>query len=349
MATEEVVSRKVIGSANPIARKFRDVKSAFAGVGCGFLALVGGLALIFYSVTGVEERSQVIELLDPISVENVDEGQTNLVEGKLTVNEPLIFEDYPELSNLLYYEASYERFEPVKKTTTETRTVVENGQDVQETVEVTKIEEEWVEKQTDTMYTRASIGDYTINLEEIDLILDSEEKAFNDVFIANLESVSIPTDDDEYSPSSNVGDTRIVVTYVSVPDASVLVAGEFTSNEVKEGDIYLLTDKSRTDLIESLKSSESTQRWGMRIGAWLLLTIGFGAIIAPIMEFVEMIPIFGNLAKTVAGIIGAILAAIIVFVGVLVVKYWYICLGGGILLIILAVIVLVKVMGRGKN
>lgn len=61
--TERVISTKVIGSADPISKKFRSIKSAFGGIGCGIVLLIVGIVLVYNSVNGVKEYSKIVEAL----------------------------------------------------------------------------------------------------------------------------------------------------------------------------------------------------------------------------------------------------------------------------------------------
>lgn len=355
MTTEErVIDRKVIGSSNPIARKFRDIGSAFKGIGFGFVLLVVGIVLVYFSVRGVKEYSKVVEAL-PMQ-ETTTETNSGLVKtkGELFSNTPITFEykncssilgckqpslESKKLENILYVSATWQRYEIVKEVRTETRTKTENGQDIQETVEITEYNEKWVDKKTDEKWAGGIMLD-NIKLapENAQIKLNYQTSEDNKVFIDGAGEIN----NYGQQASSEIGNTRIQIKYIPNNLKEIIVVGNLSNNQMVDGEPFILTNMSDSELVESLKSSENTQRLVMRVLAWLALTIGFAMIIAPIMEIVEIVPVLGNSIKSFAGIVGAVVSLVIVIAGVLIIKYWYIILALGILILGLIVFAIIK-------
>jgi hypothetical protein len=355
MTTEErVIDRKVIGSSNPIARKFRDFTGAIKGVGCGFLLLIVGIVVIYFSVRGVQEHSKTVESLSLQSPTELSESGMVKTSGNLATDEPIILEyekcnntfgcKYPapetsKVEDILYYSAIWERFELVKEVRTETRMKTENGQDIEETVEITEYNEKWVEKKKESNWANnIKLDNIAIQPSKAKIMINHLSLEDDRVFIDGLGELN------NYGKevSSKVGDTRIKISYIPNTLENIIVVGEISNNTISDGDTFIITDKSDSELFESLKSSEKTQRLILRIVAWLALTIGFGMIIAPIMEIIEIVPILGKSVKAFAGFIGAVLSLIIVVAGVLIIHYWYIILILAILAIAGVVVLILK-------
>lgn len=360
MSEKKLVSTKVIGSANPIARKMRDIKSAIAGILGGIIAIIIGFVLIVASVTSVKENSKTVANLPLQAPSEAVDGMVKIkskpsvdktleVEWSKCGNEKCNFKEFEseeKLDGMMYYSASWERLEVVKETRTETETKVVNGKDVEETYEVTEYNEEWVEKNSDTKWADFLLGGIKINMskKKPKLVLNYEEKIIDNVYIDGLNEVQ--TYDQEIS--SEVGDTRLVITYLK-PNKELTVVGELKDKKIEGGDSFIITDQADEELFETLKTEEATTRIVLRFISWLLLTIGFAGLLAPIMEFIEMIPIFGKMAKFVAGVIGAIIAALIVLLGVIIVKFWYIFLILFILLLMGSIGVVAMALMKKKN
>lgn len=359
--SEKVISRKVVGSANPIASKFRDIKSAFAGIGGGFIMVIIGFVLIFTSVRSVKENSKIVANVPLQEASEISSSHTGTVKIKGTPNvtnqEILTYyncedfwceyadEENPmELNNALYAEVSYERYEVVEEVRTETRTVIEGGQEIEETVEITEYNEKWVTKKEDSFWSEFKLGEIEIDGNNAKQVLNEEEEIIANVFIAGLGDVETYGQD----ISDKIGETRLVINYVP-NDKNLIVIGDVYNSKIEAGETFIISDQSPDQLVQTLETEESTMRLVMRFGAWLMLTLGFSAIIAPIFEFVEMIPLFGKMAKAAAGFVGAVIAAIIVVAGVLIVKFWWLCLGGLVLLIGIGVAVVVMAMSKNKD
>jgi hypothetical protein len=129
--------------------------------------------------------------------------------------------------------------------------------------------------------------------------------------------------------------------------------GEIDHNKVSGGDEFIIANKSAESLISSLKSDETFWYWFMKFIIWLLLMIGFTSIVGPIIALVDFIPLVGSAARTIAGLISAVLALVILVIATLVIKFWWlllimIVLGMAVLLVLL-VYLWKKVGGKKEN
>lgn len=350
---ETIVNRTVLGSANPLARKFRDIKSAVGGIGGGIVAIIIGFILVYTSVYSVKEHSKVVAALplEQASEVEANVNETVKIQGQPVLSVPRVLSyqmcdplgcqyalDASEsIGNALYINGVYERYEVVKVTKTETRIVTEGGQDIEETVETTSYEEQWVEQGQKELWSEFNLANFQINPENAKLVSELEEEVIENVYIPN--ATNLNTYDQEVS--AQVGDTRLNVSYLPLPD-QVIVVGDVVNGEITGGDTFIVSDLGDSELVERLKSEEQTTRIVMRVVSWLMLTAGFTALLAPLMELIEIVPLFGGMIKAVAGVISAIVAAVIVLGGVLILKYWYLCLLGFVILLGVGIWVLVK-------
>ncbi|MCA9386291.1 hypothetical protein KC717_06625 [Candidatus Dojkabacteria bacterium] len=350
MAQQKVISRKVVGSAHPVARKFRDIKNAFAGVGCGFGALIIGFILIVTSVTSVKEYSKIVAGLPLQSPEEAQDGIVK-IQGQPTINEPVSTTyqlckvqdcgapgESRTTTPSLYEVLTWERYEIVEETSTETRTVIENGQEVQETVETIEYNERWIEKDRSANWADFQIGTITVLPEGAKTVLETSSTEVPDVHIPNAGIV----ENFGQQVSDQVGATRLKIEYIPESTDQLIVVGELTNGTIADGETLIVSNLSNDELVTKLENQEATARLAMRFFAWLLLTIGFGAILAPILEFVELIPVAGKVAKVAAFFISAVFSAFLVLTGVLLLKFWYIFAALGVVLFIGSIILITK-------
>lgn len=354
MATETVVSTKVLGSSNPIAKKFRAISNSFKGVGCGFIMLVIGLTLIYQSVYGVTEYSKILESLPLESVESMPSSADLVkVKGNPSTDSPVTI-NYEKCSDTYCYskesfttEPAYyitvdkQRFEVVKYVTKETVTKDVGGSEVEETVEKIEYKEEWVSKEKKSLWANILI-DSKLKIEGSDkvrILTELSENTINGVYIDNLQ----PLNNYGQNISSQVGGTRLVYSYIPINESPIdlIVTGRLQNLTIKDGSPFILTTMSDNQLIKMLGDEENMSRTAYLIGSWLLVFLGLSMIIAPIIELVKWIPLFGWAAKTAAGIISFIIATLLVLGGWVILKFWWLIIIV-IIVIIAAAIILVN-------
>lgn len=361
--TENVISSKVIGSANPIAKKFRDIKSAFAGIGVGIVLLIVGMFLIYQSVYGVKEYSKIVNNL-PLTVAT----ETNVTNADL-----IKLKGYPTASNAVkygyekctvsactpgfittatlpsayYIKVEKQRFEVVEHRRTETRTKNVGGDEVEEEVEIIEYKEEWVTKETAKQWATFNLGNIKVTpSDSINLIADLVTAEVANVKINNL----TPLNNYNQTPSASVGNTKIVYSYLPLTDAipEFIVVGSLANGSITSGDPFILTTKTNAQMVQTLETEENVTKLGYAIFSWLAVFIGLSMLLAPIIELVEWIPLFGGAAKFAAGAISFIVATVLVLGGYLVLKFWWVII---IILVALVAgaIVLIRKKGAPKT
>lgn len=190
------------------------------------------------------------------------------------------------------------------------------------------------------------MGTASILAQDAKLIADIQEQTFDNVKIPNFNE-----DLQTYgqSVSSKVGTTRALVKSLSVNNQEFIVVGELNANQIKSGDPFIITNKTDTELVSNLQSSENTQRTMLIAAAWISCFIGFSMIFAPILELVSWIPLFGNAAKFAAGVISMILATILVLMGYLFIKFWFVFVILLVVSVVLAIFLVFKVVTSKKK
>jgi hypothetical protein len=159
--SERVVSRKVVGSANPIARKFRNLKGSITGVCAGPVLIIIAFVMLFAGER-IKKNSAVVESLslETASEVTATDGMHKM-KGTPTVTTPA---DAPEYGDVLYYSYSEQQYQEVEETETETVTKIENGQEIEEEIERVKIVEKWVDMNTGSEWAEFKLGNYTISV-----------------------------------------------------------------------------------------------------------------------------------------------------------------------------------------
>ncbi|HOU75784.1 MAG TPA: TMEM43 family protein [Candidatus Dojkabacteria bacterium] len=359
--TEKVISSQVVPKPsknilknNPITNKIKELGGAIKAIPLGILLLLLGLYLTYASVIKVKEISKIVENSEEISAEDAKkDNELAFYSGKPELLASNSFEyktcnksyrcyeedDYTteEIENVIFLSATFERYEQKEQKKEETRTKVVDGEEIEETVEVTELVEDWeVKKELENWYG-FSVGKIRVeDPKESMQYFEKDETTVENVYIPNLSTPYISRAD----ASDKVGSTRLVITSYSLPD-EINLFGEVKDSKINIDNTFIITDQDKPELVETLKSKEKGSRTFMRFLAWLALTIGFMTVLGPIMSIIEIIPFAGKIANFIALVIGAIISAIVVFVGVIIGKFWWLfviiiiaLIGGGIYLLI---------------
>ena len=340
--TERVISEKIVKKPNiltnnPIINKLKDIASSIKNVFLGMLLVLLGLGVIVISVRGVREDSKTVASLEMISPNELSNKSGMIkLKGKISVDNPLVYSfntcadigcympfDTKTYDNILYLKVKYERLEPVEKTETETRTIVKDGQEVEQTIEKKYWEEEWVTKKEEDAWATFKIGGVDIkNPSSARLYANMQTVNFDNVYLSGLGTVTRPVGE---TFSSDLGRVRLTMSYIPVDtNLDWIVVGNINNGAIMGGEPFILTDKDEQTLVNDLASSEKTSRRIIKIVAWLLLTIGFTLMVGPILEVLEIVPVLGSLTKWIIILVFAIISAIIVVIGSVIVKFWYI-------------------------
>ncbi len=360
-STSKVVSSRVLGSSNPILKKFGSIGKAIQGVGCGFFLVMISFVLIWSSINGVEVRSKIVSMLDFTSVDQL-QGKNGMLKTQGVPSEvtPLNLvlnfcadascsytsDNIEAVSNALYFKVNYERYEVKKEVENITVTRVENGNEIEDTIEKTTYKEAWVSKTDNTISADFKLGPMQVLTDKAELLAYTQDKTVENIKIPNF---SEPLENYGQTVSSKVGAMRAVISYLPNTKQELFIVGENNGALMRDGKPFIITDTDEAELIRHLESVENMQRTLWMVAAWLACFIGFSMIFAPIIELVDWIPLFGGAAKTAAGIIAFILASVVVAMGFVFIKFWYLFVLFLILAIALAVFLIIKATEKPKT
>lgn len=341
--SERVVSRRVVGSANPIARKFRNLKGSITGVGCGPVLIILALGVLFYG----EKFQRSSKIVEQLSLETAEEVTAtdglHKMNGKPTVSTAA---EAPEVGNVLYYSYAKQQYQEVEETETETVTRIEGGQEIEEEIERTKLVEKWVDMETENKWAEWKLGNYNVKTSGADLRLDLSRKEYREDLGLYFELSS------GMSSIPELGDYRIVVQYLAI-DTELLVVGQISGSNIGSGgEVFIITTKSDAELLSDMQTEETTLYWVTKGGSWLLLTIGLLMMLGPILSLLDFIPIAGQAANCAATVIAAVISVGIVIAGTLIIKFWWVCIAlsiiGVIALVVLLIVLVAKKGGKGE-
>lgn len=324
------------------------------GLILGVIFIIIAFGLTWASVRSIQENSKTVDGLELHNVDEVENpnniGDLVKVSGKIepsvTVATSLSTcgnaectvesEEKTNYSNLLYYEIRYEQLQVVEKKETTSNS---NGES---TTEVT-YEESWekLDNKKQTQWAELQIGSYALQPEEAKIVIDKEETTINSVYLTNTPTVQTFGQ----NVSDTVGDVRAQVRYIPADDRDYIVVGELNSTSINKGDSYIISDKSDAELVSTLKTEENAQRWGLRLAAWILLTIGITSMLSPVLVFTDLIPIIGKSARGLATFVSSIISGVIVLLTVVLINYWWVFF----IIFAIGIAIAIKVLLEGKD
>lgn len=324
-----LTSRRVIGSANPVAKWGRESKrTCMDSIGGFFL----GLLLFFipfvltYCAGTQEKDSKDIAKLEPRAADSIAgfTGNALVQVPALTVLDKLEPPIGKSSDDLLAYDYKLERWETWTETHQETKTKVENGKEVEYTYDVDEDVSDWKVKEEDKKWSRLAVGGIQIDPAKCEVQLPWEQ-SYNDEYTDVVSG-------DKYRETVQVVHSK----------PNMLLAAEFANGQVAEDpDFYILTTRSKDDLVSHLNTREETNRKMLLVLAVVLMFISFNLMLGPAMLLINLIPIrqLSGAVRFVVGIISLILSIIIVSVTYFFVRYWWVII---LLLLGLAVWLIVE-------
>lgn len=327
--SERVVSQKVIGSANPLAKKIRNLKSAISGACMAPIIILVALGILYYGET-FKRDSAIVSTLE-LQQANEVSGENGL--HKIT-DKPTILESVnaPEVGEVLYYSSKIEHFEEATETRRETTTEVIDGKEVEKVVEKEVLVEKWVEEESSSEWAEFKLGDIEIRTSGAETKLNTKKAEYWEDLFGDFEKLDSAT-----TKTPKLGDRRLVVTYLEVNE-DIIAIGDISNDKLSNGDIFMITNKTDSELIEGLENSESTIYWVTKVVAWFMLSAGFTSIVGPMLALTDFIPLVGGMARSVAGFISAVTAFLIVVMVSILIKFWW-------LFIILMILLLTGMVG----
>jgi len=322
VVSERVISTKVIKKEIPIigglSRKFEKVGASIKGFFTAFILLFVAF-IVIVSSEKFERKSIVVEGLElEQSTELKADSGMHKIQGVPTVSTPL---SAPEIGPVLYYDLTVEEYKQVEKKETETVTKMVEGQQVEQVIEKTIMEDEWVEAVSEAgKWATFTLGKYSINPESASKKLNYQtneywlDKEWDEYELLSKGTTRTPV----------LGDQRMTINYLNL-DTKMILVGEITESDgkkiFKSGEPFIITTKSDSELTKSMQDSENASFWMLKLLAFVLLVAGFKGVIGPILALLDFIPVVGKAANGVATVIAVILSIIIIAIVSFVVRY----------------------------
>lgn len=335
MSDERLVSEQVVGSSNPVARFGRSVSSSVGGIFFGIILIIGSFGLMWFGERQ-PEYSKIVAALPLIHEAPVT--QTGLIKLQAQPEVTQVLIEPKTNAPVLYYHYLKQEYKKVKEVRTETRTVQQNGQDVQQTYERDEYVDQWVDVVSDKKWAAFRLSNLNVTPTNASLhvslkTLFDQERPVS----AGIQPYTVTTPDT--LPATRM---REIVTGISA-DTQLLIVGEAITGSITGGKPFIISDKSNDVLITEMKSTESAIYWGLKFATWLLMTIGFVMLFGPISVVLNILPGLGKAFNGILFIVFGVLSAILVALGTAVIRYWW-----AVLIVIVALIILAISKSRSK-
>ncbi|MBN2082436.1 hypothetical protein JW859_09545 [bacterium] len=332
--SRRIVSRRVVGSANPFAKWGRESKStcldSIGGFFFGALLFLVTFALPFCAARTEKDSQDIAKLqVTPVAEVGSIEGK-GIVSGAVMAGDVLTPPAGSPAGPILAYDYLLERYEYWEETHEETRTEVENGKEVEYTEEVTTQHEGWREKEHDVKWAPVKLGNVVINPQKCRIRLPWVE-------ILSKEFEDLQTHDKLRH--------AVKVIYAG---QEVLLAAEFSGGQIKgEPDFYELTNQSKDELVAAKHGEEEAGRWLRIVAAIVLWTIAFNLMLGPAMVLINIFPVkaIGAGLRFVLTIVSFLIACLITFVTYTFIRYWWVFV---LLMVGLAVWVIISANQKRK-
>lgn len=329
MANGQVVSETVLGSSNPVARFGRSLGSSFRGIAFGLILIVVGFGLLWYSESKKDYSKDVLALPLLTATQTAPNFSGNVkVDGPLTVVKAVTAPKTGQA--VLYYNYVKEEWKKKKVVSTETQTIQRDGQDVEQQIEKVDYVDAWLPVTEKTEWADFKIGNLSVVGAGADLRATLLSAYNQEKILPSVAAATGVTPD--LLPATK---EREIVTILPTTVPRLLVTGSAVSGMVASGAPFIITDLDNAGLIAQMQSAENKMYWGLKIAAWLCMTIGFVMLLGPLAVFLNIIPGLGGLLNTLLFVVFGVLSAIIVLLGTLAIRYWWAMLGGIIVLLVL--------------
>lgn len=335
MPEGQVVSERELGSSNPVARFGRKLGDSVRGIVTGFILIIVGFGLMWYA----ERQPEYSKVVAALPMSEIAQGPVSgmvKLQGVPTITAAIT--EAKSGAAVLYYEYKKQDFKKVNEPITETKTVSRDGKDYEQTIQKDNYVDKWVDVTSEKKWAGFDLGKYKIAGEQATLSVDLKKVYEKEMPVTAPAVAPSPTATPDQLPPTK---TREIVEAIPA-GVKLLVVGESIDGAIAGGKPFIISDKSNDALVASMKSSESKIYWGLKIAAWLLMTIGFIMLFGPIAVFLDIVPGLGSVLNFVLFLIFGILSAIIVALGTIVVRYWW------AILIVLVVLIVLGIMRKKK-
>jgi len=125
---EKIVSRTVVGSANPFARFFRELVASIKGIATGIIMIIVSFVMIWFFANQTEHSKTIAAL--PLQTPQEVEGTTGMVKIHAVPTYTNVMVAPETEREVLFYNYKYEEY--AVREVEKTRNITENGQEIEE-------------------------------------------------------------------------------------------------------------------------------------------------------------------------------------------------------------------------
>lgn len=325
------------------------LKSAFGGIIFGFLLLAVGAILLFTNegrsvkrYKDLKEGAGAVVTVDSASVDPANEGKLVHTTGTAVVNSPVSDPLFGISEKAVKLDRNAEMYQWVEKSSSRTEKKVGGST---ETTTTYSYEKAWQNRVVDSsgfkkpegrtnpttmQYPSESRVSDDVDLGAFQLpgflvsqigggepyALESLENASEEVRAeGKLHQSGVYFGKDPAAPE--VGDIRVNFTIVRPGEVSLVAKQQgqtFASYTTSRGgklDLLSTGIKSADEMFTAAEKANKMLTWGLRIGGFVLLLIGFNLLFKPLSVLADVLPIAGNIVGAGTGLIAFLLAALV--------------------------------------
>lgn len=330
VVNRRVVSERVIGSANPVARWGRQSKStcwdSIGGFFVGILIFFGAFALPYFAAK-TEKDSKDVSKLEVITIEQAAaySGKA-LVQGVITPESQLTVPLVKDSKDILAFKYTLEHWETWTETHEETHTETRNGQDIEVTEQVSEEVSDWVVKKEDKKWAAVKLGSININPDKCNIDIPWTT-AYGNEYTKGV---------DKYKETVQVVKGGM----------QVLLAAELEGGQVAaQPDFYRVYPGSKEELVSKMNTEEETSRWFLIIASIVAWTIAFNLMIGPAFLLLNILPIkeIGCAVRALFTFAAFLIACLMTWITYVAVRYWW------LIAIIIVAIAVAVIAGAVKS
>ena len=244
MSDEKIVSERVLGSSNPIARAGRKIKGSFGGIVTGIILIIIAFMLLYSSEKQKKDSNLVASLPLQQAAEVTDIAGIVKIVGKPITTNPLTPPKPENSKPVLYYEHLIEHYETVQEIYYETIIIQKDGQDIEQKIEKTRVVDKWVNKLDDKQWTSFKMGNMDIEAKNAKQMIDLSEVFFEEGPLAIKET---PLPETTVTPQAIKRRETVKVLELNT---DLIVIGSISNGKITAGDPFLPKLLSNISLFE---------------------------------------------------------------------------------------------------
>ena len=290
----------------------RGVKGACSLVLVGIVLIIVGFGMLWQSER-FKKHAATLESLPLLQAQEAT-GQSGLVkiQGVPVIENPLV--DSRSGTQMLYYSYAKEEYSLQREEETKT-TTDSDGKEKEETV--VKYEKKWETVDSDARWADFKLGDIEIKnpgkaikrWETVQVYNQTEDLAY-DTTLSNEQLVGV---------AQRVRETVDGV----MPARPLIIVGELSGGVIAGGDTFIISTFSDAQLLAAQKSAEKTQYWLYKFITWICLALGFTLLFSPLTALANILPGLGSMFSGLLFAIFSALSLLIVFLGSIVIRFWW--------------------------